>query len=307
MGMLVKGRWRDEDQLHINGHYQRPVSVFDGEIEGEHLKQARNQPGRYVLIGSASCPWSHRCILVRAVEGLEGMIPIHLAHGPRVEGYALDGGKEWPIPGTRNTARHLHQLYSLSEPAYTGRSTVPVLWDRETCRIVSNESSQIVAFLAALGGRGRLFPTPTAAAQEELQLRMHEALNNGVYRAGFAESQEAYDEAVVEVFTMMDELEERLGDHSFLMGKALSYADLQLFVTLVRFDPVYYILHRCCLKRLVDYPRLWRWARRIYQMPGVSDTVDWGAICRASYANDTRHAQPAIVPVLPLADWWQLP
>ena len=307
MGMLIDGRWQEEDRLYENGRYRRPTGGFAQPVAPELSARAVMDPGRYLLIGSASCPWSHRCILTRAILGLDVIIPLHLAHGVRVEGYAANGGEAWQVPGTDQSIHHLHELYTMTDPSYTGRSTVPVLWDSRTCRIVSNESAEIVQFMAGIkSGRDlRLFPGDFAEEQQALQARLHERLNNGVYRAGFAQSQQAYDEAVTDVFSLLDELEVRLGGQPYLMGQELTFADLQLFVSMVRFDAIYYILHRCCRRRLVDYPNLWDWARGIYQMPGIADTVDWQAMCQASFANDTSHNASGLMPVLPEADWWR--
>ena len=304
MGMLIEGRWREQDEIHQNGRYVRNKSLFDQPIARDVVTSAMTEPGRFWLIGSGSCPWSHRCMLVRAWHQLEASLPVHLAYGPRLEGYAANGGQPWQVPGSELEIVHLHQLYSLADPIYTGRSTVPILWDSYQQTIVSNESSKIVQFMDQMrkGGQATLFPERIRDEQKALSDEIYQKLNNGVYRAGFAKSQSAYQEAVDDVYEMMDQLEARLDKNPFLMGEELTYSDLQLFVTLVRFDAVYVPLHRCTRRRLVDYPKLWAYARRIFTLPGVAETVDWVRILSASFANDT-DAKSAIVPELPELNW----
>jgi len=308
MGMIVDGQWTDEDRIIANTRYVREVSVFAAPLGEDRLTQLRTAPERFHLIGSPSCQWSHRVVIARLLKGWTDRIPLTLAHGPRVEGYAVNGGLDWTVPGSDVAIRHLHQLYTFSHPGYTGRATVPVLWDsREQC-VVSNESSRIFEAIDRLGPPsgcfdfrlGTVHPDPEMT---RLMERIHTGLSNGVYRAGFAESQAAYDEAVTEVFETLDALETRLDSRRYLGGSVVTAADWFLFTTLVRFDCVYHVLHRCCRRRLVDYPHLWAYARDLYSWHGIDRTVDFEAIRSASYANDTAVNPFGIVAIAPDADW----
>ncbi len=308
MGMLIEGRWSEEDRIHSAGAFVRPASVFDQEPRPEMIEGLGGEPGRYVLIASLSCPWSQRALILRQLKGLASTVPIHIAHGPRAEGYSANGGAPWIVPGSAVAILHLHQLYTLSHPAYSGRSTVPILWDSLDRRIVSNESAVIMrAFDAVqvdpLAPDLTFLPDRLRHEIEELNAQIHAGLNNGVYRAGFAETQAAYESAVQEVFATLDSLERRLSRQRYLLDTTITDADWRLFPTLVRFDAVYYLLHKCCRRRLVDYPALWAYARDLYAWRGVADTVDFQVMREASFANDTSSNANGIVAVAPDVDW----
>ncbi len=300
MGMLIDGTWSAEDRTMEAGAYVRAASPLRSSSGlGE-------DPGRYWLIASKSCPWSHRAVVLHALKGLADLVPLHFAHGPRVEGYAANGGKPWKVPGAAKHVRHLHQLYSLHEAAYTGRATVPILWDSAAQKIVSNDSADILRLIDGLENqRGRDFtvrPPSLAGAIDEANAHVYQGLNNAVYRAGFAQAQSAYEAAVREVFATLDRLEKRLRTSRYYFGAMLTETDLRLFPTLVRFDAVYHILFKCCLRRLVDYPNLWAYARDLYSWAGVAETVDLEGIRQASYVADTSDPHP-IVAVQPDLDW----
>lgn len=308
MGMVVNGQWTSEDNLTIDGHYVRPTSAQDGDINDAVFASMASEPGRFHLIASASCQWSHRCLIAHALKGLASRIPLHLAHGERVEGYAMNNGRYWTVPGTSQNILHLHQLYCLGDPDYTGRSTVPVLWDSMERRIVSNDSEAIFDAFDALSSPTedstfRLSEAPSGSSDKALLAEIYNGVSNGVYQAGFATTQAAYDEAVERVFSTLDGIESTLSVRRYLKGFTVSKADWFLFPTLVRFDAVYHVLHRCCRRRLVDYPNLWAYARDLYSWPGVSDTVDFAAIRDASYRNDCAGNPHRIVAIAPDADW----
>ncbi len=311
MGMLIGGKWSPEDQIIHNGKYLRPSSVFANDIAEQIIENITAHPRRYLLIGSNSCQWSHRTIIIRQQKGLSRYIPLHIAHGPRTEGYAIDGGNLWQVPGTNKSIRHLHQLYSLSHHNYTGRSTVPVLWDSHALKIVSNESSMIMrAFDAVhiphLKQKKKvetLYPDFLEKEMNSLDEQIYHGLSNGVYKAGFAQTQEAYDQAVVLVFETLEMLEDRLAENRYLLGSKITASDWKLFTTLLRFDLVYHPLHRCMKHRLIDYPNLWDYTRELYQIEGVSDTIDFKAICQASFANDTENNKYDIIPISPEINW----
>jgi putative glutathione S-transferase len=266
------------------------------------------EPGRYHLYIARACPWAHRTAIFRELKGLQDMIGLSVTHWLMAEnGWTFD-----PAPGVVpdgvNGARYLYEVYAKSEPRYSGRVSVPVLWDKQTARIVNNESSEIIRMLgSAFDGVGALpgdyYPEDLRAEIDALNARIYDTLNNGVYKAGFAGSQEAYEEAVGPVFDTLDWLEARLARSRWLCGARLTEADWRLFTTLLRFDPVYHTHFKCNLRRLVDYPALWAYTRRLYQHPGVRETVNFDHIKR-HYFQSHRWINPTgIVPEGPLVDF----
>jgi glutathionyl-hydroquinone reductase len=295
MGMLVEGVWRDvaRDTKSTGGAFVRPESAFRDRVEDP-------QAGRYRLYVAKSCPWAHRTLVVRALKGLEKAIPVFYAKpGMYESGWEFEDG----------SIQFLHQLYSRARPDYTGRVTVPVLWDEQQKRIVNNESSEIIRMLNrdfdAFARRrlADLYPEAHKKEIDWLNDRIYRTVNNGVYRAGFATAQDKYEEAVTEVFRTLDWLERRFAKRTWLCGKVFTEADVRLFTTLARFDAVYYSHFKCNLRRLVDYPRLWRWTRRVYALPGVAKTVDLKQI-KEHYYRSMKHINPTqIVPKGPLLDF----
>ncbi|MBT0670171.1 glutathione S-transferase family protein [Novosphingobium profundi] len=316
MGLLIDGTWHDQwyDTASSGGRFVRKDSAFrhwvtrDGAPGPSGEGGFAAETGRYHLYVSLACPWAHRTLIMRALKGLEEMISISVVNWLMLEqGWTFD-----PAPGVIADPIHgahcLHEVYTACEPAYTGRVTVPVLWDRKTGRIVSNESSEILRMFAsafdALGAKpGDYYPEPLRAEIDALNARIYETVNNGVYRAGFATTQEAYAEAIGPLFESLEWLEERLSSRRFLMGEAVTEADIRLFTTLVRFDPVYVGHFKCNVKRLVDYPGLWRYTREIYHLPGVAATVDMQHI-KGHYYESHRGINPTgIVPLGPEIDF----
>jgi len=245
---------------------------------------------------------------MRALKGLEAVIGLSVVHWHMgEEGWSFAPG-EGVIPDPIHRARHLHQVYTAAEPAYTGRVTVPVLWDRERATIVNNESAEIIRmFNAAFDAWGRaevdFYPAPLREEIDALNEAIYARVNNGVYRAGFATTQEAYEEAVVALFAMLDRLEARLSDRRYLMGDRLTEADWRLFTTLVRFDPVYNGHFKCNTRRLIDYPNLWSYLRDLYQVPGVAGTTDFEHIKRHYYGSHKTINPTGIVPLGPEIDF----
>ncbi|KLN58973.1 hypothetical protein WH96_19945 [Kiloniella spongiae] len=307
MGMLYKGEWTDQDDIIHNGAYIRPDSKYNGEIAKDVIENIATFPGRYWLIGSNSCQWSQRPMLMRRLKKLDNLIPLHIAHGPRLEGYAINGGATWDIPGSQFAICHLHQLYTLSDPDYTGRSTVPVLWDSLSQQIISNESSQIMHALDKVETEDQhpltYYPPSLSKEMSLTDSWIYSGLSNGVYKAGFAQSQNAYNQAVALVFHTLDRLEQILTEKRFLFGPDQTASDWKLFTTLLRFDLVYYTLHRCIKRRLVDYPNLWAYTRDLYQTRSISGIVDIPTIVAASYQNDTTNNPHNIIPIMPDLDW----
>ena len=295
--MMVEGVWRDvpRDTKSTGGEFIRPDSGFRDRVAATEVAS-----GRYRLYVSKACPWAHRTLIVRALKGLEKAIPVFYA-APAM----LSQGWEYADGGIR----YLYELYARTKRDYTGRVTVPVLWDSKIGRIVNNESSEILRMLNTEFGplaRRRLPDLYPSALRKEIDAvneRVYRGVNNGVYRAGFATAQEKYDEAVTALFATLDWLERRLAKRRWLCGRQFTEADVRLFTTLVRFDAVYYSHFKCNLRRLTDYPRLWRYARRIHALPGVARTVDLDEI-KAHYYRSMPEINPSgVVPKGPLLDF----
>ena len=307
MGMLIDGSWMTEDETIVNGAYIRPNSLLQRAQEAQVVDAMRSSPNRYWLIASHSCPWSHRATITHRIKGLEDLIPVHYAHGKRVQGYPLDGGESWQVPGTAKKYHHLHELYSLHDAQYSGQETVPVIWDSETHTIVSNESSDIIGAFDAVSPDNNLNFTlrPPQLRQEVDTINnwIYAGLNNAVYRAGFAQHQIEYRDAVTQVFETLDRLEHRLTTRRYLFGSVVTETDWRLFVSLVRFDAVYVTHFRCTRRRVIDYPALWAYTRDLWGWRGVSDTVDFDAILEGYYLNDGDHNPHGIVAEAPETDW----
>jgi len=301
MGVMVDGVWRDvpRDTKSTGGAFVRPESQFRDGIAAPEL-------GRYHLWVSRACPWAHRTLIVRALKGLERAIPVHYAQPLMAENGWSFSDEEF---------RYLHELYAAARPGYSGRVTVPVLWDSRTRRIVNNESSEIIRMLnrdfdtLATRRLDDLYPAKLRKEIDRVNERVYRTLNNGVYRAGFATAQDKYEEAVTELFRTLDWLESRLAERRWLCGEQLTEADLRLFTTAVRFDAVYYSHFKCNLRQLRDYPNLWRHTRTVYALPGVASTVSLAEI-KAHYYGSHKDINPTgIVPRGPLLDFrlpWSL-
>lgn len=292
MARLVDGRWEsawrptDEDG---EGRFLRKPSVLRDRIPA-----ALPEPGRYHLFVAWTCPWAHRTLLARRLKGLQDRIPVHHANtlGPR--SWAFERPSDSP-----HGDRELAQLYLRSDPHYTGRVTVPVLWDERIGRIVNNESADIVAMLDAIPSEAPPLRPPQLLPEiEAWSDALYGALNNGVYRAGFATTQAAYDEAVGDVFAMLERLEVHLEGREWMVGGRLTEADIRLFVTLFRFDAAYVPFFRCNLHRIADRPNLQAHLQRVYAVPGVAETCDLEAM-RRGYASVTAVNPTGIVPIGP--------
>jgi putative glutathione S-transferase len=315
MGLLIEGEWHDTwyDTGSTGGRFVRKASAFrswvtaDGRPGPTGEGGFRAEPGRYLLYVSLACPWAHRTLIFRALKGLERMIDISVVHWlMRSEGWTFAPGPG-VIPDPVMGARHLHEIYTAAVPHYTGRVTVPVLWDKQRRTIVNNESSEIIRMLnSAFDGVGAFpgdyYPEPLRDEIDALNARIYETVNNGVYRAGFATTQDAYEEAIGPLFSTLDLLEERLGRQRFLCGETLTEADWRLFTTLIRFDPVYVGHFKCNLRRITDYPNLSRFLVELLGMPGVAKTVDLGHIKRHYYESHVTINPTGIVPVGPVLD-----
>jgi len=282
MGMMVNGVWRDVwyDTRRSGGAFVRPETAFRERISRDSGAQYRAEPGRYHLYVSKACPWAHRTLIVRALKGLGRVLPVSIVDPYMgAQGWTFTGAPGTTLDGA-NGCRHLHEVYELARADYTGRVTVPVLWDTRTRTIVNNESAEIIRMLNreldewAERPFPDLYPEDLRAEIDATNELVYRTVNNGVYRAGFATAQGKYDEAVTGVFETLDALEARLAGTRWLCGGRFTEADVRLWTTLVRFDSVYYGHFKCNLRRLVDYPALWAYTRDVYALPGVAETVD---------------------------------
>jgi putative glutathione S-transferase len=307
VGYLRDGLWHEGwyDTAASGGEFVRAESRFREWVTADGSSGFKAEPGRYHLYVSYACPWAHRTLIFRKLKRLEGIVPVSVVH-PVITtgGWAFREG----FGDTLNGFAFLREVYTASDPGYSGRVTVPVLWDRRTRRIVNNESSDIVrmlnrAFDAFTPVKTDFWPPHLCDEIDAINDFVYERINNGVYKCGFAGAQDAYDAAVTALFDALDQLEERLGRQRYLVGNLLTEADWRLFPTLVRFDAVYYGHFKCSGKRLADYHHLSNYARELYQMPGIAETVDLDHI-RRHYYQSHRHLNPTgIVPIGPLPDF----
>lgn len=316
MGLLVEGKWQNEwyDTKSSGGRFERKAPSFrnwvttDGSAGPSGTGGFKAEPNRYHLYVSLACPWAHRTIIYRKLKGLEGMISMSVVNAfMGNEGWTFAAG-EGVIADPIFNALNVHEIYTAAQADYTGRVTVPILWDKKTNTIVSNESPEIIRMLdSAFDDVGAIWsdfsPPELLAEIDELNAFIYPNINNGVYRAGFATTQAAYDEAVADVFSALDTLEERLSTRRYLTGKTITEADWRLFTTLVRFDAVYVGHFKCNLRRIVDYPNLWAYLRDLYQVPGIADTVAMDYIKTHYYGSHETINPTRIVPIGPYIDF----
>jgi glutathionyl-hydroquinone reductase len=309
VGMLVEGVWTDDDARRqaADGSFVRPESQFRDWVTADGSSKYPAAAGRYHLYAALSCPWAHRTLIFRALKGLESAISLTRVGPQRDRGWSLTGfGGDYP--DEINGAHFMYEVYAKASPHYTGRVTVPVLWDKQTGRIVNNESPEIIRMLnSAFDAYATrtvpdLYPPELRARIDEWNDLIYRTVNNGVYRAGFATAQDKYEEAARGVFATLDRIEAHLASNRYLCGSRITEADWRLFPTLIRFDSVYHGHFKCNLRRLVDYPNLWAYTRELYQTPGVADTVDLDQI-RFGYYNGQRKVNPSgVVAIGPQLD-----
>ncbi len=318
MGLLVDGKWVDQwyDTKATGGRFVRQESAFrnwltpDGSPGPSGEGGFAAEPGRYHLYFAHACPWAHRTIIFRTLKGLEDMISVTSVDALMAgDGWTFgreDGSPADPING----ASRLYEVYQAADNHYTGRVTVPVLWDKQRKTIVSNESAEIIrmlnsafnAHLPADKAALDFYPEEYRAEIDEINTFVYDRINNGVYKSGFATTQDAYEEAVLRLFEGLDQVDARLGKRRYLMGSTLTEADWRLFTTLVRFDAVYVGHFKCNIRRIADYPNLSGYVRELYQMPGVAQTVHFTPIKRHYYASHATINPTGIVPLGPDQD-----
>ncbi|MFZ1874395.1 MAG: glutathione S-transferase family protein [Chania sp.] len=316
MGQLVDGVWQDTwyDTTATGGRFKRSTAQFRNWVTAGGQAGAHGNGGfkaeadRYQLYVSLACPWAHRTLLMRKLKGLEQIIPVSVVHPLMLEnGWTF--GEDFPAT-TGDALYHadfLYQIYLRADPHYSGRVTVPVLWDKQQQTIVSNESADIIRMFNsefdAIGARaGDYYPAELRAQIDELNGWIYDSVNNGVYKAGFATRQEAYDEAVHGVFAALERLERILEQHRYLTGNRLTEADLRLWTTLIRFDPVYVTHFKCDQRRISDYPNLYGFLRDIYQIPGMADTVNMAHIRHHYYRSHATLNPHGIISIGPTQD-----
>jgi len=309
MGLLVDGQWQDRwyDTSQSGGRFIREDAQFRawiGAEDGVHAPEA----GRYHLYVSLACPWAHRTLIVRSLKGLEDAISVSVVSPIMLENGWTFAQDEGSSGDALHGAAFMHEIYTRARADYSGRVTVPVLWDTKTGTIVSNESSEIIrmlgtAFDGLTGNTLDLYPESLRPTIDGWNERIYPAINNGVYRAGFATTQEAYAEAYAEVFAELDHIEAHLRSHRYLCGDALTEADVRLFTTLIRFDAVYHGHFKCNRQRLEDFDAISAYVRDVYQLPGVAQTVDFQHIKTHYYASHGTINPTGVVPLGPEIDY----
>lgn len=319
MGQLENGKWTNEDirPSDARGAFLRPSSTFRNWITADGAAGPTGEggfpaeAGRYHLFIASNCPWAHRTAIFRKLKGLEDLISVSLADAPKAEGWSYTAGLDEMKPRADGIFR-LHQVYTSADPHFTGKVTVPTLWDRKLRTIVNNESSEIIRMLNrafdGLGAKpGDYCPAELLPEIDEVNAFVYEHVNNGVYRAGFAKTQEAYDEAVARVFRGLDWMEARLSSRRYLAGERITEADWRAFPTLIRFDLVYFSHFKCNVRRVQDYPNLAGYTRELYQWPGIAKTCDL-ATMKSGYYQSMPHLNPSgIVPAGPDTSWLDRP
>ena len=318
MGHMMNGRWVNDDRIPADarGHFQRADSQFrhwitaDGSAGPSGTGGFKAEPGRYHLFVSHSCPWAHRTIIFRKLKKLEGVIALSFADKPKSEGWAYSEGIDDLQPCDDGIFR-LYEVYAAADANYTGKVTVPTLWDRERRTIVNNESSEIIrmfnsGFRAHTDVSYDFYPEELRAEIDRINAVVYSDFNNGVYRAGFARSQEAYEEAARKIFVCLDMMENLLSERRYLAGDRITEADWRAFPTLLRFDLVYYGHFKCNLRRVQDYPNLANYLRELYQWPGIKETLDLLKI-KAGYYSQLNVNPTGIVPIGPNLDHLESP
>lgn len=316
MGMLVDGVWQDAwfDTKKSGGKFVRKAAQFrdwitaDGSAGPSGKSGFKAETGRYHLYVSLACPWAHRTLIFRKLKGLEDMISVDVVSPLMYDkGWVFDADQPEATTDRLFGSNVAADIYLQADPAYTGRVTVPILWDKQTNTIVSNESAEIIrmfnsAFDQIGATSGDFYPQALREEIDAINERVYHAVNNGVYKSGFATTQAAYEEAVTSLFEALGELEEKLGKSRYLVGDTITEADWRLFTTLVRFDPVYVSHFKCNIRRISDYPNLQGFLRELYQWQGVADTVSMDHIKRHYYMSHETVNPTRIVPAGPVMD-----
>jgi len=303
MGMLINGKWQMDDAAdRTSPKFQRRDSSFRNKITADNSSNFPAEPNRYHLYVSLACPWAHRTIILRKLKKLDPIISMSI-----VSPDMLENGWFFETPEPLLGAKYLYEIYAKARPDYTGRVTVPVLWDKEKNIIVNNESADIIRMFESefdewADNSLDLYPAALRPEIDAFNERLYHNVNNGVYKAGFARDQAAYEDAVKNLFAMLDEIEKMLANHSYLFGERLTESDIRLFTTAIRFDAVYYSHFKCNIRQIRDYPNLQGWLKELYQNPGIHETVNLAQIKRHYYHSQTWINPSGIVPLGPELD-----
>ncbi|MBW4651464.1 MAG: glutathione S-transferase family protein [Kaiparowitsia implicata GSE-PSE-MK54-09C] len=308
LGLLVNGKWMaDREQEDKDGRFLRPSTTFRDWISSNGTGKYTAKRDRYHLYVSLACPWAHRTLIMRSLKGLTDSISISVVN-PYMgdEGWSFEDAPG-VVPDPIHNAQYLRAIYTAAEDTFTGRVTVPILWDKKTGTIVNNESREIIRMLdtkfeSIAKPDVDLCPHRLRDKIDETIDAIYDPINNGVYRAGFATTQNAYEEAVTELFHTLDRWESVLEGQRYLCGNVLTEADICMFTTLIRFDPVYYVHFKCNLRHIFQYPNLWGYLRDIYQTPGVAETCDFDHIKQHYYRSHPKVNPFGVVPVGPKLD-----
>jgi len=317
MGLLIDGKWHDQwyDTKTTGGTFKRTEAKYrnwvtaDGQVGPSGSDGFKAESGRYHLYVSLACPWAHRTLIFRQLKSLQDHISVSVVHPDMLgEGWSFETDEHGATGDTLFGHTHLHQVYTRADANFTGRVTVPILWDKQRNTIVSNESSEIIrmlnsAFDGLTGNTDDYWPQELREPIEAINARVYNSLNNGVYKCGFATTQEAYDAAIDPLFDTLEWLDDLLSEHCYLLGDKLTEADWRLFTTLARFDSVYHLHFKCNRKRLIDYPSLWAYTRELYQWPGVAETVGMHHIVRHYHYSHETINPSRIIPTNPVLDW----
>ena len=310
MGLLVDGKWQDKwyDTKKSGGKFERQASKFRNDISSDDSSEFKAESGRYHLYVSLACPWAHRTLIFRKLKGLENHIDVSIVHPEMLE----NGWEFKTYPGATGDKLYntdfVHQIYTKAQPSVTTRVTVPVLWDTKTHSIVNNESAEIIrifntAFNALTGNTDDYYPKALREEIDSVNERVYHDINNGVYKAGFATSQAAYEEAVSSLFNALDWIEARLSKQRYLVGDSITEADWRLFTTLIRFDAVYHGHFKCNKRQIADYPNIFGYMKELYQVDGVRETVNLDHIKRHYYFSHTMINPTQVIPVGPEQDF----
>ncbi|MFQ3236526.1 MAG: putative glutathione S-transferase [Paraglaciecola sp.] len=309
MGLLVEGKWQDQwyDTQSSGGKFERQASQFRHGISDEPGAPFPAQSGRYHLYVSLACPWAHRTLIFRQLKGLNDHIDVSVVSPDMLEN-GWEFSRAFGATGDKlYNSKYLHELYTRAEKTITSRVTVPILWDKQQQTIVNNESADIIrifnySFNDLTGNELDFYPRPLRSQIDDLNELVYHSINNGVYKAGFATTQNAYEEGVQTLFQALEKIEARLSQQRYLVGDVITEADWRLFTTLVRFDAVYVGHFKCNIKRIADYANLSGYLRELYQVPGVADTVNLEHIKRHYYYSHTMINPTGIIPVGPEID-----
>lgn len=309
MGLLVDGKWQDKwyDTSKSGGKFERQASKFRANISNDESAEFPVESGRYHLYVSLACPWAHRTLIFRKLKNLEEHIDVSVVH-PNM----LDKGWEFgDYPGATGDNLYgfdyAYQIYTKDKPNITTRVTVPILWDKKAERIVNNESAEIIrifnsSFNSLTGNTDDYYPDGLQAEIDMVNELVYDNINNGVYKAGFATTQEAYEDAVFSVFKALDIIEQRLSGQRYLVGSTITEADWRLFTTLIRFDAVYHGHFKCNVKQIADYPNIFGYMKELYQIPGIAETVNFDHIKRHYYYSHTMINPTQVIPIGPKQD-----